>query len=100
MTAKLRRARAGRVWTIGAPTALLMAMMVGIVFAVSAASGAGQTVACASSDVLTGSTFEIDAIVPPPASAKKGTLPTKGANLAGSRAQQPCRSNDRRGVPA
>src|SRR5437764_1461278 len=35
-----------------------------------------------SSDLLSGSSFEIDAAVPPPAGSKSATLPTKGANLA------------------
>ena len=33
-----------------------------------------------STDLLNGSNFEIDAAIPPPSTAKKGTLPTGGSN--------------------
>jgi hypothetical protein len=45
------------------------------------ASGTAQIQACATQDILSGSDFEIDGIVEPPAGSKKNTLPTGGANL-------------------
>jgi hypothetical protein len=45
------------------------------------ASGTTAIQACATQDTLSGSDFEIDEIVEPPAGSKKNTLPTGGANL-------------------
>jgi hypothetical protein len=45
------------------------------------ASGTAVIQSCATQDVLSGSDFEIDKIVEPPAGSKKNTLPTGGANL-------------------
>ena len=59
--------------------------MLGVLALYVASSGAVTTVAaCAVANPvnhLADSNFEIDAIIPPPANAKKNTLPTGGANL-------------------
>ena len=69
--------RRRRLWMIAPITA--MAMLVGL-FVTSAAVAVSDT-DCTTASTLPVSTFEIDAIVPPAANAKKNTLPTGGANL-------------------
>jgi hypothetical protein len=59
---------------------LTLALFVGVFVSASAVIAAVPA-NCTTLNTLDNSIFEIDAIVPPPADAKKNTLPTKGANL-------------------
>ena len=72
-----RGQRRKRLWLIGPLT--VIAMLVGLF--VTSAAVAVSDLNCLTEDTLVGSTFEIDAIVPPAPGSKKNTLPSEGANL-------------------
>jgi hypothetical protein len=76
--------RRTRLWLL-VPTAALA-----VFAALFVASGAIAVTACATSDHLTNSKFEIDAIVPPAAGSKKNALPTGGANTKVDGAASDC----------